>query len=99
CRRLVFLTRRGWQVREIILNAVTEVEAEWTSLLGRQRFGQFMNTLRQLSPVQHSERTPSPPGRRPRGARAEEGASDRAARRSSPSTRGRPDAAKSRDPE
>ena len=29
-RRLVFLTDRGWQVRQAILTEVTEVEAEWT---------------------------------------------------------------------
>jgi DNA-binding MarR family transcriptional regulator len=47
-RRLVFLTKRGWQVREVILSVVTEVEAEWTSVLGQRRFDDFMNTLRQL---------------------------------------------------
>ena len=47
-RRLVFLTKRGWQVRETILAAVTEVEAEWTSILGQRRFDDFMKTLRQL---------------------------------------------------
>jgi len=34
-RRLVFLTKRGWQVRAIILNAVNELETEWASLLVR----------------------------------------------------------------
>jgi len=48
-RRLVFLTSRGWQVRSIILAAVSEVEAEWTAILGQQRFAEFMNMLRQLS--------------------------------------------------
>ena len=47
-RRLVFLTNRGWQVRETILAVVTEVEAEWTSVLGQRRFDEFMNTLRQV---------------------------------------------------
>src|SRR5262245_1487631 len=47
-RRLVFLTKRGWQVRETILNVVTEIEAEWTSVLGQRRFDEFMNTLRTL---------------------------------------------------
>lgn len=47
-RRMVFLTDRGWQVRETILAVVTEVEAEWTSALGQRRFDEFMNTLRQL---------------------------------------------------
>jgi len=47
-RRLVFLTDRGWQVRETILAVVAEVEAEWAATLGQQRFDEFMNTLRQL---------------------------------------------------
>jgi DNA-binding MarR family transcriptional regulator len=47
-RRLVFLTKRGWQVRETILAVVTEVEEEWASVLGQRRFDEFMNTLRQL---------------------------------------------------
>ena len=52
-RRLVFLTDRGWQVREAILAEVTEVEAEWRSVLGQQRFEDFMNTLRQLWSISH----------------------------------------------
>jgi DNA-binding MarR family transcriptional regulator len=47
-RRLVFLTGRGWQVRETILSVVAEVEAEWVAVLGRKRFAEFMSTLRQL---------------------------------------------------
>jgi DNA-binding MarR family transcriptional regulator len=47
-RRLVFLTKRGRQVREIILAVVAEVEAEWVAVLGRRRFDEFMSTLRQL---------------------------------------------------
>src|SRR5262245_24937142 len=51
-RRLVFLTSRGWQLREAILKAVSEVEAEWASILGQQRFNEFVNTLRQLSSIE-----------------------------------------------
>src|SRR5262249_31111132 len=50
-RRLVFLTGGGWQVRETILAAVKDVEAEWSSVLGRQRFREFLATLAQLSPI------------------------------------------------
>jgi DNA-binding MarR family transcriptional regulator len=50
-RRLVYLTSRGWQVRETILAVVKDVETEWASILGRHRFGEFMNALRQLSPL------------------------------------------------
>jgi DNA-binding MarR family transcriptional regulator len=52
-RRLVFLTNRGWQVRETILAVVAEVEAEWASVLGQRRFDEFMNTLRQLWSIRH----------------------------------------------
>jgi len=52
-RRLVFLTKRGWQVRETILAVVTEVEAEWKSVLGEQRLDEFMSTLRQLWSISH----------------------------------------------
>jgi hypothetical protein len=69
--RLVFLTKRGWQVRAIILNAVREVEVEWASLLGQQRFGEFMNTLRQLSSVHEAGRPISPQRRRLQTARTD----------------------------
>lgn len=47
-RRLVFLTNRGWQVRETILAVATKVEAEWASVLGQKRFNEFMHALRHL---------------------------------------------------
>lgn len=50
-RRLVFLTDRGWRVRDIILAVVTEVEAAWASTLGQRRFDDFMQTLRQLGSI------------------------------------------------
>jgi DNA-binding MarR family transcriptional regulator len=75
-RRLVFLTKRGWQVRATILNAVSEVEAEWASILGQKRFGEFMNTLRQLSSVHHASRPLSCQRRRPRKTRADQDQSD-----------------------
>lgn len=65
-RRLVFLTKRGWQVRETILAVVTEVEAEWTSILGQRRFHELMNILRQLWSLRQLDvRRASPPGRLP----------------------------------
>ena len=54
-RRLVFLTKRGWQVRQIILVVVEDVEAEWLAVLGRQRFDEFMRTLRQLWSIRQLE--------------------------------------------
>jgi DNA-binding MarR family transcriptional regulator len=48
-RRLVHLTRRGWQVFEAIWTAQKELQAEWAATLGRKRFGEFMGALRRLS--------------------------------------------------
>jgi DNA-binding MarR family transcriptional regulator len=62
-RRLVFLTSRGWELREAILKAVSEVEAEWASILGQQRFNEFVNTLRQLSSTDKIAGPPSLPRR------------------------------------
>jgi DNA-binding MarR family transcriptional regulator len=65
-RRLVFLTDRGWQVREAILAEVAEVEAEWRSVLGQKRFEEFMNTLRQLWSIRANDgRVAHPRGARP----------------------------------
>lgn len=71
-RRLVFLTKRGWQVREIILAVVAEVEAEWVAVLGRQRFDEFMSTLRQLWSIRQLEmRGANGPGAAQQGDRPE----------------------------
>ncbi len=48
-RRLVYLTRRGWQVFEAIWTAQKELQAEWAAALGRKRFEAFMAALRRLS--------------------------------------------------
>jgi DNA-binding MarR family transcriptional regulator len=48
-RRLVYLTRRGWQVFEAIWTAQKQLQKEWAAMLGKKRFDEFMNTLRQLS--------------------------------------------------
>jgi DNA-binding MarR family transcriptional regulator len=50
-RRLVYLTRRGWQVVDTMRAAVKQIEAEWTAILGLKRFEQFMDMLRQLSAI------------------------------------------------
>lgn len=50
-RRLVFLTRRGWQAVETIRAAVKEVEAEWAAVLGQKRFDELIEMLRQLSSI------------------------------------------------
>jgi DNA-binding MarR family transcriptional regulator len=48
-RRLVFLTRRGWQVFETQWETLQAIEHEWSATLGAKRFDELMETLRQLS--------------------------------------------------
>ena len=50
-RRLVFLTRRGWQVVETIRAAVKEVEVEWAAVLGQKRFDELIEMLQQLCSI------------------------------------------------
>ena len=47
-RRLVFLTRRGWQSIDVHRAAVLEVEAQWAKTIGPKRFNDFKETLAQL---------------------------------------------------
>ena len=47
-RRLVFLTRRGWQSIDRHRAAVLELEAQWAKAIGRKRFEDFKETLVQL---------------------------------------------------
>jgi DNA-binding MarR family transcriptional regulator len=47
-RRLVYLTRRGWQVFESQWAASQQLEAEWAAVIGKKRFNEFMRTLREL---------------------------------------------------
>ena len=47
-RRLVFLTRRGWQSIDRHRAAVLELEAQWATAIGQKRFADFKETLAQL---------------------------------------------------
>jgi DNA-binding MarR family transcriptional regulator len=47
-RRLVYLTRRGWQSIDLHRAAVLEVEAQWAKAIGQKRFNAFKETLAQL---------------------------------------------------
>jgi DNA-binding MarR family transcriptional regulator len=58
-QRLVFLTRRGWQVFETQWEALQALEDEWSTRLGARKFEALKNTLRQLS----SSGAPEPTGR------------------------------------
>jgi DNA-binding MarR family transcriptional regulator len=48
-RRLVYLTRRGWMVFETLWVTQLQLQADWAAQLGEERFGKFMNMLRQLA--------------------------------------------------
>jgi DNA-binding MarR family transcriptional regulator len=47
-RRLVFLTRRGWQSIDLHRAAVQDVEAQWAKAIGQKRFNDFKETLAEL---------------------------------------------------
>jgi|SRR5947209_1121926 len=53
-RRLVFLTRRGWQICETQWTVMQDVEAELLATLGPKRFDEFMNAIRHLSSLDAS---------------------------------------------
>jgi DNA-binding MarR family transcriptional regulator len=48
-RRLVYLTRRGWEVYEAQWESMQQLEAEWSAIVGRKKFEDFVDVLRQLS--------------------------------------------------
>jgi DNA-binding MarR family transcriptional regulator len=47
-RRLVFLTRRGWQSIDRHRAAIVDIEAQWAKAIGQKRFNDFKETLVQL---------------------------------------------------
>src|SRR5579871_665484 len=63
-RRLVFLTRRGWQLFETQWAAAQQVEMEWAAIIGKKRFDEFMRTLRELVSIE--SKTGTQRGRRRR---------------------------------
>jgi DNA-binding MarR family transcriptional regulator len=56
-RRLVFLTRRGWQSIDLQRAAVLGLEAQWAKAIGQKRFNDLKDTLAQLISLDtnHSE--------------------------------------------
>ena len=60
-RRLVHLTERGWQVGEVILACLRDLQAEWAEEIGRERFGDFMDVLRRLATQNQQAPSPGPP--------------------------------------
>jgi DNA-binding MarR family transcriptional regulator len=47
-RRLVFLTRRGWQAIDLQRAAVLKLEAQWAKAIGQKRFDDLKEALTQL---------------------------------------------------
>jgi DNA-binding MarR family transcriptional regulator len=47
-RRLVFLTRRGWQSIDLQRAAVLELEAKWAKAIGQKRLDDLKKTLAEL---------------------------------------------------
>ena len=48
-RRLVYLTDRGWKVADVIYASLRQLQDEWAAEVGRERFGDFMDVLAELS--------------------------------------------------
>lgn len=47
-RRLVFMTRRGWQSIDLQRAAVLKLEAQWSKAIGQKRLDDLKETLSQL---------------------------------------------------
>lgn len=47
-RRLIYLTKKGWESVEVHRAAVLEVEGKWAKAIGSKRFSEFKETLAQL---------------------------------------------------
>jgi hypothetical protein len=48
-RRRIYLSERGKRVGETIYACLRRLQAEWSSEVGKDRFNDFMDVLRQLS--------------------------------------------------
>jgi DNA-binding MarR family transcriptional regulator len=79
-RRLVYLTRRGWQVFETIWTAQLQLEAEWAALLGDKRSDDFIDVLRQLAGFDQKKREAKPGVRSQRSRQSRSRASSQPAR-------------------
>jgi hypothetical protein len=45
----VYLTERGWEVYETQWEAMQKLEDEWSAIVGRKKFEDFMEVLRLLA--------------------------------------------------
>jgi len=48
-RRLVHLTGRGWQVGQVIIACLQQIQADWALQVGPERFADFLDVLRLLA--------------------------------------------------
>jgi DNA-binding MarR family transcriptional regulator len=55
--KLVRATDRGGEVYAIARDAITELDREWTELLGKRKMGQLANLLAELNEGLHDERS------------------------------------------
>lgn len=60
-RRLVYLTPRGWGVAEAIWASMRALQAEWAAQVGPDRFGVFVEVLRELALPAEGGPAPGPP--------------------------------------
>jgi len=58
-RRLVHLTKRGWQLAETMFGIMRGLQSQWAKEVGQERFDHFLEVLRMLS----SQQPPAPGGR------------------------------------
>jgi len=70
-RRLVHLTRRGWQVFESQWASMQQLETLWAARIGQKRFDEFVSTLQELSTLESNGADALPgaagtPGDKPR---------------------------------
>lgn len=61
-RRLVYMTKRGWQLAETMFGIMRGLQAQWAKEAGQERFEHFLEVLRMLSSQQPPE--PQPGGGR-----------------------------------
>ena len=61
-RRLVYLTQRGWEVYETQWDAMQKLEDEWSAIVGRKKFKDFIEVLRLLSSLDLKKVIPAEKG-------------------------------------
>lgn len=55
-RRLIYLTKRGWEVFDTQWAAMSQLEEEWAKRVGKKRFDDFLSVLRELSSTVDGDR-------------------------------------------